>query len=115
MDPAPFVATVTGLVYDERMMEHQNMWDRWDVAQNVHCLRVPMTESTTCFVSVENLQNRQCIKYFCTACNNVLIECTCTYKLTLIPLAEIILNSLRESSKSSPNISSWDWLIDANG
>uniref|UniRef100_UPI001A98945B histone deacetylase 6-like n=1 Tax=Gasterosteus aculeatus aculeatus TaxID=481459 RepID=UPI001A98945B len=28
MDPAPFVATVTGLVYDERMMEHQNMWDR---------------------------------------------------------------------------------------
>ncbi|XP_068588256.1 histone deacetylase 6 isoform X2 [Cebidichthys violaceus] len=26
--PAPSVATVTGLVYDERMMEHLNMWDR---------------------------------------------------------------------------------------
>ncbi|XP_062418072.1 histone deacetylase 6 isoform X1 [Pungitius pungitius] len=28
MEAAPFVAPVTGLVYDERMMEHQNMWDR---------------------------------------------------------------------------------------
>ncbi|XP_028307943.1 histone deacetylase 6-like [Gouania willdenowi] len=26
--PAPFVFTTTGLVYDERMMEHCNMWDR---------------------------------------------------------------------------------------
>ncbi|XP_022619603.1 histone deacetylase 6 isoform X1 [Seriola dumerili] len=26
--PAPSVATTTGLVYDERMMEHLNMWDR---------------------------------------------------------------------------------------
>ncbi|XP_034392207.1 histone deacetylase 6 [Cyclopterus lumpus] len=26
--PAPSVATVTGLVYDEKMMEHLNMWDR---------------------------------------------------------------------------------------
>uniref|UniRef100_A0A671XG12 Protein deacetylase HDAC6 n=1 Tax=Sparus aurata TaxID=8175 RepID=A0A671XG12_SPAAU len=26
--PAPSVATATGLVYDERMMEHLNMWDR---------------------------------------------------------------------------------------
>ncbi|KAK2850937.1 hypothetical protein Q5P01_007213 [Channa striata] len=26
--PAPSVATITGLVYDERMMEHLNMWDR---------------------------------------------------------------------------------------
>ncbi|CAK6975919.1 histone deacetylase 6 isoform X1 [Scomber scombrus] len=26
--PADSVATTTGLVYDERMMEHQNMWDR---------------------------------------------------------------------------------------
>lgn len=26
--PAPPVATTTGLVYDERMMEHLNMWDR---------------------------------------------------------------------------------------
>ncbi|XP_040909324.1 histone deacetylase 6 isoform X2 [Toxotes jaculatrix] len=26
--PAPFVSTTTGLVYDERMMEHLNMWDR---------------------------------------------------------------------------------------
>nr|XP_020445056.1 histone deacetylase 6-like [Monopterus albus] len=27
-NPAPSVATTTGLVYDERMMEHLNMWDR---------------------------------------------------------------------------------------
>lgn len=26
--PSPSVATKTGLVYDERMMEHLNMWDR---------------------------------------------------------------------------------------
>lgn len=26
--PAPSAATVTGLVYDERMMEHLNLWDR---------------------------------------------------------------------------------------
>ncbi|XP_051282639.1 histone deacetylase 6 isoform X2 [Dicentrarchus labrax] len=26
--PAPSVATATGLVYDERMMEHLNLWDR---------------------------------------------------------------------------------------
>ncbi|XP_027131423.1 histone deacetylase 6 [Larimichthys crocea] len=26
--PARYVATTTGLVYDERMMEHMNMWDR---------------------------------------------------------------------------------------
>lgn len=26
--PAPSVATTTGLVYDERMMEHLNLWDR---------------------------------------------------------------------------------------
>lgn len=25
---APSVATTTGLVYDERMMEHSNLWDR---------------------------------------------------------------------------------------
>ncbi|KAF7647754.1 hypothetical protein LDENG_00167250, partial [Lucifuga dentata] len=25
--PAPSVAMTTGLVYDERMMEHINMWD----------------------------------------------------------------------------------------
>ncbi|XP_042337738.1 histone deacetylase 6-like [Plectropomus leopardus] len=27
-DPAPSVSTTTGLVYDERMMEHLNLWDR---------------------------------------------------------------------------------------
>ncbi|XP_047441722.1 histone deacetylase 6 [Mugil cephalus] len=27
-NPAPSAATVTGLVYDERMMEHLNLWDR---------------------------------------------------------------------------------------
>lgn len=27
--PTPSVSTATGLVYDERMMEHLNMWDRW--------------------------------------------------------------------------------------
>ncbi|KAM4562545.1 histone deacetylase 6 [Odontesthes bonariensis] len=27
-DPAPSVSRTTGLVYDDRMMEHENMWDR---------------------------------------------------------------------------------------
>ncbi|XP_061591691.1 histone deacetylase 6 isoform X2 [Cololabis saira] len=27
-EPAPFIAMTTGLVYDERMMDHLNLWDR---------------------------------------------------------------------------------------
>lgn len=26
--PPPAVTVTTGLVYDERMMEHENIWDR---------------------------------------------------------------------------------------
>lgn len=27
--PTPSISTTTGLVYDERMMDHLNMWDKW--------------------------------------------------------------------------------------
>uniref|UniRef100_A0A3B3BY58 Histone deacetylase 6 n=1 Tax=Oryzias melastigma TaxID=30732 RepID=A0A3B3BY58_ORYME len=38
--PPPAVATITGLVYDERMMEHVNLWDRHHPEQPQRIFRI---------------------------------------------------------------------------
>ncbi|CAJ1085668.1 histone deacetylase 6 isoform X1 [Xyrichtys novacula] len=38
--PAPSVTTTTGLVYDERMMEHANLWDRHHPEQPQRILKI---------------------------------------------------------------------------